>query len=47
MPELITQPLVIASAGQQEEVESKLRSPYHSSTFTLRPGVELVLYTRE
>jgi uncharacterized protein (TIGR03663 family) len=47
LPDVIPQPIVIASATQQAEVEPKLRLPYRSSIFTLRPGVELVLYVRD
>ncbi len=47
LPETIAQPIVIARDGQQGELEQKLSGDYRSSFFTLRPGVELVLYVRQ
>ena len=43
----IAQPLILASASQQEAVEEMIGPNFQSSTFKLRPGVDLVLYVRE
>ena len=47
LPTAITQPILVAGAGQREEVERQVGSAYRASSFKLRPGVELVLYVRE
>jgi predicted membrane-bound mannosyltransferase len=47
MPDAIPEPMVIASVNQRTEVEEMIGPNFQSSTFTLRPGVELVLYVRE
>jgi uncharacterized protein (TIGR03663 family) len=47
LPDTIAQPVIIAREGQQEELEQKLSGDYRLSFFSLRPGVELVLYVRQ
>ena len=42
----IAQPLIIVEPSQQEELEKLIGPDFRTSTFTLRPGVVLVLYAR-
>lgn len=39
-------PIIIARTTTQNEVEAKLQDTYSSELYSLRPGVDLVLYTR-
>ncbi len=47
LPLELTQPIVIAAPQQQVKIEGMLGGPVQSETFTLRPGVDLVLYVRQ
>lgn len=47
VPDKFSGPLLIATASQREDAEQKLQGHYRSQEFVLRPGVNLILYTKE
>jgi uncharacterized protein (TIGR03663 family) len=47
LPDSVTQPIVVASEKERNEVEERMSANYRLSTFALRPGVQLILGVRE
>ena len=47
VPDKFSGPLLIAAGNQREDAEQKLQGHYRSQEFVLRPGINLILYTKE
>jgi uncharacterized protein (TIGR03663 family) len=47
LPDNVTQPIVVASEKERNEVEERMSANYRLTTYALRPGVQLILGVRE
>lgn len=46
IPLELTAPIIVVAPSQQDKIDPMLTVPYYKESYTLRPGVELLLYTR-